>query len=132
MTDQPRLPLGDLGEARARRDEAMAAVEEHAPEGWADAALDLIEVYARQHEFLFPPHWWGWAADHGLDPPPQARALGPVIKRAAVAGIIAPTGFYWPSPSSHSSPKQLWVSRRYSGSRTGEYLGHPVDVRRSA
>lgn len=130
MTGQQRFPLSDLDAARANRDAGMAAADEHAPEGWADQALTLVAAYCDEHEFLFPPHWWAWAADHGLAPPPQARAFGPVVKRAALAGIIAPTGCYWPSPSSHASPKQIWRSRRYRGPRTGEYLGRPIDLPR--
>ena len=46
-----------------------------------------------------------------VDAPPDGRAWGAVVNRAARAGVILKTGRFASATSSHGSPKPLWVVR---------------------
>lgn len=127
MTDQQRLPLDDLSEARARRDDAMAAVADASAE-WITAAYGVLVEYAERVEYVEPWRWLHWAVtEAGLEPPEEARATGPLFQRASRRGLLERTSTFLPSPSSHASPKRLWRSAVFTGPRTGCYFGLRVD-----
>jgi len=48
---------------------------------------------------------------YGLLPPPDGRAWGGPVRRAALAGKIRKVG-YAPANTSNRSPKALWQERR--------------------
>lgn len=95
-----------IARATAERDAAMAQVEGNAPPEWVDEALDFVRHYLEQHDELFVDDLW----TAGLPRPPQPRALGPVIKRAAANGWMTKSGEHRPSVSSHMIPKPVWRS----------------------
>jgi len=97
------------------RDEGMARAEAHAPDGWNDAAFEFVRAYLETHDDLFVDDLW----EAGLAEPPSPRALGPVLQRAARAGLMARTGEYRPSARSHLSPKPVWRSLVRGDSTTG-------------
>lgn len=89
------------------RDEAMQRVEDAAPDEWKDAADATVLKLARTGLPFTTDGVWN------LMPvkPPEPRALGPVMKRAADAGHIRATGRYVKSSevSCHAREKKEWV-----------------------
>lgn len=107
--------------ARAQRDDGMARAEAHAPLGWPEQAFRVLRAFALEHEWMHVDAYWAWAESHGLPEPPNGRALGPVIKRAAKAGVIERTPISAPSVRSNLSHKPVWRSLVYRGQRTGRF-----------
>lgn len=101
----------DLFTAAEERDHALDIVA-HGAGDWLPYAVDFIETYARTHQTVFVDDLWS----AGLDRPPNAKALGPAMLKAARSKLIAKTGEYRPSTSSHLLPKPVWRSLVY-GSR---------------
>lgn len=104
--------------AIARADEGMRRSLERAERetpDWGDLAYRFLEGYARAHE-----RFAGWmvvkaAANLGDFPtPPNAKAWGAVIQRAARAGVIERVGIA-KDPNRHGNPIPLWGSRVYRG-----------------
>ena len=95
-------------EGEARRDKAMGRVERHAPPEWNDAASRALwRVVQRCRDFTTDDVWAELVFE---DAPPEPRALGPVIRRAATGGFIAATGGYVKSvrPECHRRPVAVW------------------------
>lgn len=63
---------------------------------------------------------------------PNNKAIGPVIRRCADAGLIAKTGRTRPARTSHGSPKPEWMStiRRYTYVCTACCAGWEQDERK--
>lgn len=96
------------GQAAAGRDRQMRQVDEAADPAWKDEALAAIRATALAlDEFISDDVW---RVGH-LDPPREARALGPVFRRAMGEGWIAKTNRVRPSVRSHLSGKPIWQSR---------------------
>lgn len=95
-----------LDRAVAERDAGMARAEANAPDGWNDEAYDFVVRYLERHTELHVDDLW----NVGLPTPPNPRALGPVLQRAARSGLMVKTGEYRPSVRSHLSPKPVWES----------------------
>lgn len=98
-----------LFDALAQRDEAMARVEEAAPLEWKDAAWSWLLDYLRTHREFFPDDVWAG----GLEPPPERRAFGPLVLRAARAGYIVKAGRLRPRVRGHGTPAEVWTSQLY-------------------
>lgn len=105
MNAQLRL---DLAEDRAVA--GMTRAVEHADrttDGWRFQALSLLVAYA--HEVRKPflvEDARRWAEARGLEPPPDGRAYGAVVRMAA-RRVLKQAG-YGPAASSNGSPKVLW------------------------
>lgn len=78
---------------------------------WIEEASAFVRSYLETHEELFCDDLWA----AGLSEPPNAKALGPVILRAAREGLMEKSGNYRPSVSSHGIPKPVWRSLIFRG-----------------
>jgi len=92
--------------AEQARDEALVAVEEHAPIGWTDEAYAFLEAYLRAHAEMHVDDLWA----AGMPEPREMRALGPLFKKATNRGLMAKSGRSKPSVRSHLSEKPIWTS----------------------
>ena len=106
-------PLLDWAEATRRRDAGIAASVEHADQvnaNWSARASEYLLDYARRAGGAFlAEQVREYAHGEGLEYPPDGRAWGAVLSRAARAGLIRQIG-YAPAKSSNRSPKVLWKS----------------------
>lgn len=94
-------------QAKAARDRALAQVDANADPDWKIDALDALIVMAgRFDEFVIADVW----DETGLRRPHEARAMGPVVRKAVARGIIENTGRAAPSNLSHRSVKPVWRS----------------------
>lgn len=106
-----QLPLGSLGaptmpEAIAQGEAAMEATWKAADEAWLSAAGALITRMRPGRTFIAEDIVL-WLADHGHTTR-NAKAIGPVMKRAASDGLIEKTGGARPARTSHGSLKPEW------------------------
>lgn len=96
----------------ARRDAGIQRAADHAEReapGWGEGAVAFVQWYARHNrEFLAEDVIESYIRV-GLPEPPDGRAWGAVIRRAAKLGAIQKAG-YRPARSSNLSPKVLWRS----------------------
>lgn len=103
---------------RQAYDDRMLFLEEHREvlelewqteddEGWTRRAWETLIGYLRGHDEFFVDDFW---AETGLEAPRDARALGPLVRRAAVAGHMEKTGEFRKSSASNSSEKPVWRS----------------------
>jgi hypothetical protein len=100
-------------QAVARRDRGMAKASGHAESvsaHWNDDADRALRVFLRARDGGFLAEdfvaWTRWNRD--IVQPPDGRAWGAVLNRAARAGLIRKLG-YAPANTSNRSPKCLWV-----------------------
>ncbi len=112
MKHDPRQD--DLFAAAARRDTGMLNSVNHAEAnspGWQDEAAALLQQFVNGRRFagrsFMAEDFVAWASQIGLEDPPDKRAFGAVIQRAARAGVIRKVG-YAPAKSSNLSPKVQW------------------------
>lgn len=101
--------------ARTMRDAGINTAARHADEQsprWVDRATELLTEYARQHRVINSERVRGYAASRGLPHPPDGRAWGAVMQRAARAGWIRKTGRYETAedPKVHCNPVAVWES----------------------
>lgn len=110
--NQPQVDwIGSATAARRRRDRGMRragqkAEDKHA--GWHDKAIKHLKKFVEQRRgapFL-AENFVKWAT-FKLDPPPDGRAWGGVMRRACSEGIVIKDGFGLAETSNHS-PKVLW------------------------
>jgi hypothetical protein len=99
-------------EAHSARRSALSRVESHADREWLDRAFAALRGYLERNQTFFCDQMWGL-----IEKPREARALGPVMVRAAKAGLMSKTGEYRLSVSSNLSPKPLWRSLVYRGTQ---------------
>ena len=100
-----------IDDALAARAEALRRVDEHADPQWKNQALKVIRRVCEDREDWHSDVLW----EYGLDEPREARALGPVIQRAARLGWCERTDRVRPSVRSHLSGKSVWRSLIYTG-----------------
>lgn len=106
--EQPSLL--DWKQAESRRDDGMQRAVEHADDVkpyWSDMAMTWVLVYRDMHAEFLAEDVRAYAHAGGLPGPPDGRAWGAVIRRAAKAGHIVKVG-YAPAKTSNLSPKVLW------------------------
>lgn len=108
-TDRRSSAPRSLEDARVARDEAMQCVDDHAPVEWKETAWDWLVGYLQSHREFFPDDVWR----AGLEEPPNARALGPLVKRAAAAGLIVKTDRTRQRTRGHATPAVVWRSLVY-------------------
>lgn len=85
---------------------------DRAIEGWSDLALTYIRAYSTRNkgkEFI------GYelvqqSIDDGVIQPPNAKAWGSPIQRAARKGYIVNTRTTRPDPNRHGNPVPVWVA----------------------
>ena len=73
------------------RDEALARVEKNAGEPWNESAMTYLEKYLERvnsNESFCIDSVSAWAYSEGLKVPHEARAWGPIAKKAKKAGLI--------------------------------------------
>lgn len=102
-----------LDEARVSRDAGIKRVDDNASSAWIAAASAFLLAYCRTHETVFCDDLWR----AGLEPPHEARALGPVMQRAVRKKIIERSGEYRASVHSNMTPKPVWRSLVWEGRR---------------
>jgi hypothetical protein len=96
--------------ANQRRDEGIKTARQHADRAkarWRDEAFDGFALFLTKHggEFLSETFVeWG---RNRLPQPPDGRAWGGIIRRAANMGLIEQIGTALAS-TSNRSPKPLW------------------------
>ena len=99
--------MATLFDAEQARDEAIARVEAHAPEGWLQRAHDTVQLVAlARFDFTTDQVWDAL----GEDRPQEPRALGAVMKAMARDGKIRATGEYRKSHRAdcHARPVAVW------------------------
>ncbi len=89
-----------------RRETGLSRVERGADPEWLARAFEFIRTYCQTHHTVFCDDLWA----AGLQPPREARALGPVMLRARREGLISHSGQYRPSVQSSMAPKPVWIS----------------------
>jgi hypothetical protein len=100
-----------MAAAARERDVGMARVDRAADAAWKEAAWQFLLAYAATHEEIFCDDLW----EAGLPPTDTPRALGPLMRQAVREGVLAPTGGYRLSVSSHLNAKSVWRSLLYRG-----------------
>lgn len=110
---QPRLDI--LFTAEQLRDAGMALALEHADAKipkWGDMCYELLKQYLVITSGTFLTEYFRpWAESiKGLPAPPTPKAYGPVMNRAARAGIIKHLGYAPTSnPKGHKHPSSIWI-----------------------
>ena len=96
--------------AAERRDDGMQRAVEHADAVdmfWSDTAYAHVMDFCRLKDTFLTEDARAFAEGRGLNPPPDGRAWGAVMRRAAKNGLMKKCG-YAPAKSSNLSPKVLW------------------------
>lgn len=104
-----------IEEALAARDREMARVDEHCDEQWKDRALQAVRLVCELRAEWHSDDIWALT---GLDEPREARALGPIMLKAARLGYCRKSDRTRPSVRSHGSGKSVWISLIYRGERS--------------
>lgn len=103
-------------DAARRRDAAIVQVEAGADPDWMATAWDALVDYLRTHEEWFADDFW---AETNLAKPREARALGPLVLRAAREGFMVKTGLFRKSVASNMTEKPRWRSLLYKKATNG-------------
>ena len=95
--------------------EAMDQVEAAALMSWKMAAQTAIRDLAHNNQEFVADDVWGLLQRRGVPAPREPRALGPMMKLAAMAGVIEWTGVHKQSRQSlnHQRPVVIWKSHVY-------------------
>jgi len=109
------MPLqADLFDAEGEARLGAAKALQHADDvktGWADAAFNVLRAFAFERPYFLVEDVRKFATLRGLPPPPDNRAWGAVVTRAASAGFIRPDGHsktrFGPG---HARPVTRWRS----------------------
>jgi len=101
----------DLEASEAGKNEGMLNAELHAPLSWIQQAVEKIRRAALRLPFVTSDDVWA----EGLEHPREARALGPVFKRAQAMGLVEPTEMFVLTTQTkrHRAPIRVWKSRIY-------------------
>lgn len=109
-----QLPL-NFEQAAAKRDDGIARAIDHAEavdSSWPEDAFAALARYCETSTGPFLSEDMREAAHNsGLAAPPDRRAWGAIVKRAAREGLIVKAGAE-PARSSNLGLKQLWESAR--------------------
>lgn len=96
--------------AAERRDDGMTRAVQHADAVelfWSESAYAHLMDFCRTQKAFLTEEARQFAEGRGLTNPPDSRAWGAVIRRAAKNGLIQRIG-YKPAKSSNLAPKCLW------------------------
>jgi len=98
------------------RDEGMKLAEDNANRkipGWSDGAYRVLETFLENHNDTFMTEdVRAFAALIDFELPPNARAWGSVIMRAAKNGLIHKVGFAQvKNKKAHRANAALWAQR---------------------
>ncbi len=105
--------------ARQLRDDGMQRAADHAEAvepTWNERAMEYTKLYARENRQLRCEMVRIFAENDGFSKPPDKRAWGAVMMRAAKAGIL--TKLCWTTasdPRVHKNPVSLWQSNIFEG-----------------
>lgn len=106
------LDLVDMALAESRRDSAMRIAEAHADTvapGWPFLAARYLARAMREMQRFQTTDFRKWAELRGLPSPPDARAYGGVIRRAAKAGKLVADGYACKADAqAHACPAVVW------------------------
>lgn len=97
-------------QAAARRDDGMQRAVQHADAVdmfWSETAYAHVFDFCKTQTTFLTEDARAFAEGRGLNPPPDGRAWGAVMQRAARNGLMRKVG-YAPAKSSNLSPKVLW------------------------
>ncbi len=114
---QLTLLTPDVSAARLARDAGMQQAMDHADrviDDWSERAYSFLVdfVGANPARAFMAEDVRVSAEGEGLPPPPDNRAWGGVVARAARSKIVKRLGYgAQKSVSCHCSPKSIWVSR---------------------
>jgi hypothetical protein len=100
-----------LPEAQAEAAIAMERVEQAAERDWLDVAFEAVERTCREMPSFISDDVW----KRDLPSTREDRALGPVLVKAAKAGLCHKTSALRPSVRSHGSGKPVWESLIWGG-----------------
>ena len=108
--------------AKAARDKGIELAVSHAERespGWADEALEYARLYALVHSEFICEDVRGFADRRGFSTPPDGRAWGGVMVRAAKVGYVTKTDRVAcaKDPKVHMNPSSVWRSNLYQGRR---------------
>jgi hypothetical protein len=106
--EQPKpkpVPSPTQQEAAAATEMAVEAVEHNADPEWLERAFQAVQICARDNAHFTVDRVWDY-----IEKPREPRALGPVMRRAMSAQVIASTGEYDKSDRRHSSPVMIYKS----------------------
>jgi hypothetical protein len=94
------------------REQGIANSERTAGQRWQDEAIECVKIFKDIVPDFTCDEVRLWASVGGLEVPPEARAWGAVMRRAAKEGLIVPTDRFRAStdPFCHRSPARVWVS----------------------
>jgi hypothetical protein len=112
---KPLRDLFDPDAADDARDEAMDCVEEGADPEWHAFVSALIVEVARSHAEFTTDEIERLRVMRGGPSTPEPRAMGPLMKNAARAGVCAKTDRVRQSAQvcNHRRPMQIWRSLIY-------------------
>jgi hypothetical protein len=104
ITRQPYAPT-------SASEKASAIIQAGANLAWREDAITVIRALASTRKQITADDVWAH-----LEHPPEPRALGHVMRRAAKLGIITPTRTYKPSKrqACHGRPVRVWRSELYA------------------
>lgn len=110
---EPKTRKARARAAREGRDVGMAQAVDHADAvdpSWSDVAMEYVKVFARRGCEFMGEDVRTYAQERGMPEPPDRRAWGAVLVRAAKRGLIKRLR-YEPckDPRSHASPSAVWV-----------------------
>lgn len=94
--------------ATERRDDGMRRAVDHADRvshAWSVLAYQFVQHYLAYDGPFLAEELVRAAYDYGIPEPPDARAWGAIMNRAARAGLIVKAGY---REDRYCSPKTLW------------------------
>jgi hypothetical protein len=108
-----RRKAGSPRPAQAARDQAVACCEQGADQDFLLRADTAVQRVAGRQAFLTSDDVWAELREQPREP----RVMGPIMMRAAKAGIITATNQWRQSESAtnHGRPQRVWRSNLYRG-----------------
>lgn len=114
MSDQLAIDFTAPATGRDLAREGAQRAVDHAERkhpGWYDQATEFVRQYALDHHEFMCEAARRFAEARGIAPPPDKRAWGSVMTRAARAGYVRKIGFACATdPKVHMNPAGLWKS----------------------
>lgn len=111
LQDMKQLSL--LERADSEKTRGIERAEVGASAEWLDTAYKALEELARKNGELTSDDVWFLLEQRQVVMPREHRAMGPVMRRAAQAGIIRPSSKFRLSnrPVNHRRPQRVWMAR---------------------